>query len=170
MATRWFLDAPPWRAAEIRLVVPGLEFELAGLPAGYATSAPEPGQRARDKVAASELPGAVFAEAADLVELDGRSLRLELDSDSAARFCRYRRETPVRMVLCVALRAGLGAEPQVFTAACEGRIADRPAGEPSRGWDRLFFPVGHSRTLAELSPLAAEFGHNQAYLALAAAL
>ncbi|MEZ4365197.1 MAG: non-canonical purine NTP pyrophosphatase [Kofleriaceae bacterium] len=170
MATRWFLDAQPWRADEVRQVVPGLAFELANLPAGYATSAPEPGQRARDKVLASELPGEAFAEAADLVKLDGTSLRLELDSDNSTRFCRWWRETEVRLILCVAYRREVGDEPRVFTAECAGVIADRPAGEASRGWDRIFYPAGHKRTLAELSARAPEFGHNQAFVQLAAVL
>ena len=165
------IDAPEWRAAEIRLVAPRLPFVIGGLPAGYATSAPDPTQRARDKVAAfTDLIEPVFAEAADLLTIEGKSLRLDLDSDNEARFCRHWRETPTRLVLCVALRRSPTTDIEVFTGTCEGRIADRPAGERNRGWDRIFYPVGHHKTLAELSLLAAEFGHNQAYAALAAAV
>lgn len=170
MTTCWFLDAAPWRAEEVRRVAPGLRFEIAGLPAGYATSAPAPEQRARDKVAASELAGAAFAEAADLVTVDGKSLRLELDSENGNRFCRWWRETPVRLILCVAYRVDVGAAPEVFTAESACTIAERPAGDAARGWDRLVCPAGELRTLAELSARAGEFGHNQVYVQLAARL
>ena len=170
MTSLHFLDATAWRAAEIRLVVPQLQFDLGGLPSGYATSAPEPAQRARDKCATSDLGTGVFAEASDLLTMAGKSLRLDLDSENETRFCRYWRETPVRLMLCVAYRPTLGAPTVVFTAECAGRIADRPAGETNRGWDRIFYPIGHDVTLAQLSPRAPEFGHNQAYLALAASL
>jgi hypothetical protein len=168
MANLFFLDAQAWRAAQVRQLAPGLDFEIGPLPAAYATSAPDPAQRARDKVAASEL-GAVFAEAADLLTVDGKSLRLDLDSENESRFCRWWRETPVRLVLCVAYRPAHGAEVQVFTASSEGRIADRPAGEVNRGWDRIFVPAGETLTLAQLSARAGDFGHNQAFVQLAAA-
>lgn len=170
MANLFFLDAQAWRAAQVRQLAPGLVFEIGPLPAAYATSAPDPAQRARDKVAASELPGAVFAEAADLLTVDGKSLRLDLDSENESRFCRWWRETPVRLVLCVAYRKAPGSDVQVFTASSEGRIADRPAGEVNRGWDRIFVPAGETLTLAQLSTRAGEFGHNQAFVQLAASL
>ncbi|HRD53541.1 MAG TPA: hypothetical protein PKY96_12915 [Flavobacteriales bacterium] len=47
-----FVDANLVRAAEVRAVAPELAFELVALPTAYASSAPEPGQRARDKVLA----------------------------------------------------------------------------------------------------------------------
>ena len=170
MASLFFLDAQAWRAAQVRQIVPQLDFDVGPLPAAYATSAPDPAQRAIDKVAASDLPGGVFAEAADLLTAEGKSLRLELDSENENRFCRWWRETPVQLVLCVAYRSVLGGDTQVFTATCDGRIADRPAGEFNRGWDRMLVPAGHTQTLAQLAARAAEFGHNQAFVQLAAAL
>lgn len=170
MASLIFLDAQAWRAAQVRAVVPQLDFEVGALPAAYATSAPDPDQRARDKVAASDLPGGVFAEAADLLTVEGKSLRLELDSQNENRFCRWWRETPVQLVLCVAYRPALGATTQVFTAMCDGHIAERPAGEFNRGWDRMVVPAGQTQTLAQLAARAAEFGHNQAFVQLLGAL
>jgi hypothetical protein len=148
-----FLDGNEHRAAELRRIVPGLAFELANLPVGFATSAPEPGARARDMVLAVEDGGPCFAEAVDLVTMDGASLRLELDTENDNRFCRWRRETPSRLLLCVALRRGDKVE--LFSVECEGKIADQPAGLPGLGWDRLFVPDGFERTLAQISERAA---------------
>lgn len=145
-----FLDGNDLRAAELRRLVPSLEFEVVSLPTAYATSAPEPAQRARDKVLASEEP-ACFAEAVDLTTMDGKSLRLELDSENENRFCRYWRETPARMLLAVALRRQAHGEVEILAASVEGRIAEKPAGPHLLGWDRLFIPDGASFTLAELS-------------------
>jgi inosine/xanthosine triphosphate pyrophosphatase family protein len=151
-----FLDGNEHRAAELRRIVPQLDFELANLPVGFATAAPEPAQRARDMVLAvePEAGDAVFAEAVDLCTLDGKSLRLELDTENDNRFCRWRRETPARMYLCVALRRG--ADVDLFAVECEGKIADQPAGPKGLGWDRLFIPDGFNETLAQLSTGAGE--------------
>ena len=49
-----FIDGNDLRAAEIRQIMtglePGLELRVEALQTGFSTSAPEPGQRARDKV------------------------------------------------------------------------------------------------------------------------
>ncbi len=146
-----FLDGTDERATELRRILPELRFELGSLPVGYATSTPEPKQRAHDMVLAAEHAQPCFAEAADVTTLEGRSLRLELDTDNETRFCRWWRETPVRLHLCVALRRTNGAPIELFAAECEGQIADAPAGPRAFGWDRLFVPAGFDRTLAELA-------------------
>jgi hypothetical protein len=143
-----FVDGNDLRAAEIRAIAPGVELVVEQLTSGFATSAPEPDNKARDKVLARAQPGACFAEAVDLTK-DGKSLRLELDSENDNRFCKWWRETPVTMELRVALRAASG-DIRVFAASCAGRIADRPAGPLILGWDRLFVPAGETSTLAEL--------------------
>lgn len=145
-----FVDGTDLRATELRRAVPALDFEVVGLPSGYSTSAPDPERRARDMVLAVDDGFPCFAEACDLVTMDGKSLRLELDSENDNRFCRWWRETPVRLVLCVALRRSADAEVQVFHGVCEGRIADKPAGPRALGWDRLFVPGGFDVTFAEL--------------------
>lgn len=148
--TAHFVDGTDLRATELRRAVPELRFELAGLPSGYAAATPEPEPRARDMVMAVEHGFPCFAEATDLVTMEGNSLRLELDSENDNRFCRWWRETPVRLVLCVALRTSADADVQVFSATCDGRIADKPAGPRALGWDRLFVPAGFEVTYAEL--------------------
>lgn len=148
--TAHFVDGNAIRAAELRRAVPELQFEIAGLPAGYSTSAPDPERRARDMVLAVDDGFPCFAEATDLLTMEGVSLRLELDSENDNRFCRWWRETPVQLVLCVALRTAADAEVQVFHARCDGRIADKPAGPRVLGWDRLFVPAGFEPTFAEL--------------------
>lgn len=145
-----FVDGTELRASELRRAVPELQFELAGLPSGYSTSAPEPERRARDMVLAVDDGFPCFAEATDMVTMEGNSLRLDLDSENEGRFCRWLRETPVRLVLAVALRTSAAAEVLVFHGTCDGRVADKPAGSRSLGWDRLFVPAGFDVTLAEL--------------------
>ena len=146
-----FIDGNDLRAAEIRAIVPALEIAVEPLQTGFATSAPEPDHKARDKVRAHPTSSACFAEAVDLTTLDGKSLRLELDSENDNRFCKWWRETPAELQLRVAVRTAAGADIHVLAASCRGRIADRPAGPQLLGWDRLFVPDDHDRTLAELT-------------------
>lgn len=136
-----FIDGNELRAQEIRRILPGVELAVAALQTGFSTSAPEPGQRARDKVLAHPVAAACFAEAVDLTTLDGKSLRLELDSENENRFCKWWRETPARLHLVVALRRAPGADLELVTGVCEGRIAGQPAGPHVLGWDRLFVPA-----------------------------
>lgn len=145
-----FIDATATRAGEIRLIAPGLALELASLPSSFSASSPDPAQRARDLLLAFGTAGPSIAEATDLLTMDGRSLRLELDSENARRFTRNWRETPVRLHLCVALRRAAGAEVEVFVATGDGQIAAKPAGPEELGWDCLFVPDGHAVTLAQL--------------------
>ncbi len=146
-----FIDGNDLRAKEIRAIVPALELVVEPLQTGFATAAPEPDHKARDKVLAHPTTSACFAEAVDLTTLDGKSLRLELDSENDNRFCKWWRETPAEMQLRVAVRPAGGGEIQVLAASCRGRIADRPAGPLLLGWDRLFVPDDHDHTLAELT-------------------
>jgi hypothetical protein len=166
-----FIDGNELRAGEIRRIAPGLELSVAALQTGFSTSAPEPGQRARDKLLAHPAGAGCFAEAVDLTTMDGKSLRLELDSENENRFCKWWRETPSKMLLVVALRRIPGAEIELFPGACDGRIADKPAGPLVLGWDRLFVPDGEDATLAQLIA-AGEVSalRLQVYAALAAAL
>lgn len=144
-----FIDGNDLRAAEVRQIA-GIELVVEALQTGFSTSAPEPGQRARDKVLAHPVSAGCFAEAVDLTTIEGKSLRLELDTENETRFCKWWRETPAKMLLVVALRRAPGAEIELFTGVCEGRIADKPAGPHVLGWDRLFVPAGEDATLAQL--------------------
>jgi len=145
-----FIDGNDLRAAEIRLIAPALELVVEPLQTGFATSAPEPEAKARDKVLAHQVAAACFAEAVDLTTLEGKSLRLELDSENENRFCKWWRETPANMELRIAVRRAGGDDIEVIAATCRGRIADKPAGPHLLGWDRLFVPDDQERTLAEL--------------------
>ena len=145
-----FIDGNDLRAAEVRRILEGIELTVEALQTGFSTSAPEPAQRARDKVLAHPVAVAGFAEAVDLTTMDGKSLRLELDSENENRFCKWWRETPVKMQLVVALRRAPAAEIELFSGVCEGQIADKPAGPHVLGWDRLFVPAGEDATLAQL--------------------
>lgn len=146
-----FIDGNDLRAAEIRRVLPGLELVVEPLQTGFATSAPEPEHKARDKVLAHPVASACFAEAVDLTTVDGKSLRLELDSENENRFCKWWRETPAHMELRIAVRRAGSSEISVIAARCRGRIADKPAGPHLLGWDRLFVPDDEDHTLAELT-------------------
>jgi Ham1 family protein len=145
-----FIDGNELRAAQIRQILPGVELAVEALQTGFSTSAPEPGQRARDKVLAHPVAGGCFAEAVDLTTMDGKSLRLELDSENENRFCKWWRETPAKLHLVVALRRAPEGDIELVTGTCEGRIADKPAGPHVLGWDRLFVPAGEDATLAQL--------------------
>jgi hypothetical protein len=144
-----FLDGNAPRAIEIARIAPSLELELTGLPSGYSTSSPDPGERACGMVLAADV-FPCFAESVDLTTMEGGSLRLELDSENDNRFCRWWRETAVRFHLAVALRTSAGAEVALFRGEVPGRIADKPRGARPLGWDRLFVPDGFDATLAEL--------------------
>ena len=146
-----FIDGNDLRAAEIRQIMGSVELVVEPLQTGFATSAPEPDHKARDKVRAHQSASACFAEAVDLTTMDGKSLRLELDSENENRFTKWWRETPAEMQLRVAVRRAGASEIEVVAAVCRGRIADRPAGPLALGWDRLFVPDEDDRTLAELA-------------------
>lgn len=166
-----FIDGNDLRRAELAQIAPGLSVTVEALQTGFSTSANEPEKRARDKILAHHAPGGCFAEAVDITTMEGKSLRLELDSENANRFCKWWRETPTRMQLAIALRRSADAEIELFTVACEGRIADQPAGPLILGWDRLFVPAGEDYTLAEISEAGevAEF-RREGYGKLAQAL
>ncbi len=166
-----FIDGNDLRAAEIRRIVPNLELVVEPLQTGFATSAPEPEHKARDKVLAHPVAAACFAEAVDLTTMDGKSLRLELDSENDNRFCKWWRETPAQMQLRVAFRRAGSDQIEVIAATCHGRIADKPAGPQILGWDRLFVPDDADHTLAELTA-AGEVTpfRREAYTAVARAL
>lgn len=146
-----FIDGNDLRATEIQQIVPGIDLIVEQLQTGFATSAPEPEHKARDKVRAHPVSAACFAEAVDLTTMDGKSLRLELDSENDNRFCKWWRETPAQMQLRIAVRREGASEISVVAATCQGRIADKPAGPQLLGWDRLFVPDGEDYTLAELT-------------------
>jgi inosine/xanthosine triphosphate pyrophosphatase family protein len=157
-----FIDGNPLRAAELAQILPGVAVSIEALQTGFSTSDPEPAHRARDKVLAHPVAAACFAEDVDLTTMDGKSLRLELDSENENRFCKWWRETPAQLHLAIALRRArpasgraADAEIELFTAMCEGSIAARPAGPQLLRWDRLFVPAGEEATLAQL----AEAGH-----------
>jgi XTP/dITP diphosphohydrolase len=61
---------------------------------------------------------------------------------AAGRTARY------RCVAAVALPDGREASAE---GACEGALVARPRGERGFGYDPIFVPVGHERTMAELS-------------------
>ena len=166
-----FIDGNELRASEIREIVPGFELAIEALQTGFATSAPEPEHKARDKVLAHAVASSCFAEAVDLVTLDGKSLRLELDSENENRFTKWWRETPALMELRVALRRAGTTDIVIVSATCRGRIADRPAGPLLLGWDRLFVPDEHDHTLAQLTEAGevVEF-RRDAYTRVAASL
>ncbi|MGE0400254.1 MAG: non-canonical purine NTP pyrophosphatase [Kofleriaceae bacterium] len=151
MAPLVFIDGNDFRANELAQVIPSLAFTVEALQSGFSTSAPEPGQRARDKVLAHAVAGGCFAEAVDLTTMDGKSLRLELDSENPNRFCKWWRETPVKMQLVIAFRRSADADLELITSTSEGVIADQPAGPLILGWDRLFVPAGEDDTVAQLS-------------------
>jgi hypothetical protein len=188
-----FVDGSEARLRELAWFVPALAVELAHLPAGYATAAPDPAGKARDKLLAmGALPRPAFAEATDLTTLDGKSLQLELDSENENRFCRWWREKPVRFHLALALRRGThsagalrvpslsggsgfavagGADIELFVATADGVVAEKPTGARHHSWERLFVPAEWDSTLAVLLDTQTDAGPRaEAYAALLAAV
>ena len=78
--------------------------------------------------------------ASDLHNLN--KLLLELEKQAATQ-----RAARFRCVLC--LIDPRGREP-FFDGACQGRIAEAPAGAEGFGYDPVFVPEGHSESFAEL--------------------
>ena len=146
-----FIDGNDILAAAFRAVAPQLDVVVEQLQTGFATSAPEPDHKARDKVLAHVVASACFAEAVDLTTLEGKSLRLELDSENETRFTKWWRETPAEIQLRIAYRKAGASDIAVVAATCRGRIADKPAGPLLLGWDRLFVPDEYDHTLAQLA-------------------
>jgi hypothetical protein len=166
-----FIDGNDLRAAEIRQIVTGIGIVVEPLQTGFATSAPEPENKARDKVLAHHATASCFAEAVDLTTMEGKSLRLELDSENENRFTKWWRETPALMQLRVAVRREGTSDIVIVAATCPGRIADKPAGPHLLGWDRLFVPEGEDHTLAELTAASELTAFRQvAYIDVARAL
>lgn len=117
MSSLVFIDGNDLRAAELAQIIPDLAVKVEALQSGFSTSAPEPGQRARDKVLAHPVAAGCFAEAVDLTTMEGKSLRLELDSEDENRFCKRAR-----------LRNGvLGPHIDGFAEAQHGRGYIRPS-------------------------------------------
>jgi XTP/dITP diphosphohydrolase len=52
--------------------------------------------------------------------------------------------------VCVLFLAGPGGLERLFTGRCPGSLALEPRGAGGFGYDPLFVPAGHSRTLAEM--------------------
>lgn len=53
---------------------------------------------------------------------------------------------------CTLVLAKSGEEKAVFRGTVEGTISDQAAGTGGFGYDPLFIPEGHAKTLAELGP------------------
>ena len=106
-----------------------------------------------------------------MTTMEGKSLRLELDSENENRFCKWWRETPAQIQLRIAVRRAGATEISIISATCLGRIANKPAGPHLLGWDRLFVPGDYDHTLAELTAAGevVEF-RRIAYTAVATAL
>jgi hypothetical protein len=167
-----FVDGNEARVRELAWFAPALSVELTHLPSGYATAAPDPSGRARDKIRAmGELGRACFAEATDMTTLDGKSLQLELDTENEIRFCRWWREKPVQLHVCVALRRANEREIQLYVATADGVVAEKPAGLRHHSWERMFVPTDWDHTLAQLIDTQTDAGpHAEAYAQMIAAL
>jgi XTP/dITP diphosphohydrolase len=54
--------------------------------------------------------------------------------------------------VCVLLLSGPGGLERAFEGRCPGVLAREPRGPGGFGYDPLFVPAGHARTLAEMAP------------------
>ena len=145
----WTVDGNATHLAELSRIVADVEWVSAPLTAAYSTAAPNPAQRAKDKLMAlGSLLGPTVAEACDVTTVEGKSLQLELDSENDKRFCRWFRQTPAILIVSVAYTQP-GNDIMVSTATTPGFIAEKPAGSAHHGWERLFVLEGDGRTLAQ---------------------
>lgn len=67
------------------------------------------------------------------------------DVPETKRSARYR-------IALVYLEAGNGGTTHLIESACEGHIVSTPIGSGGFGYDPLFRPLGHHRTMAQLPP------------------
>ncbi|MFW6051496.1 MAG: RdgB/HAM1 family non-canonical purine NTP pyrophosphatase [Myxococcota bacterium] len=163
------------KLAELRRLFAGLELEVVGLDAvGPVPEVVEDGdtfeanaaKKAREVAAATGemtladdsglevdalggAPGVRSARFAGEGATDAENNRLLLErleaTGDAARTGRF------RCVLALADPPGpLGDRVHLEAGACEGRILRAPRGEGGFGYDPLFVPRGHERTMAEL--------------------
>jgi XTP/dITP diphosphohydrolase len=101
------------------------------------------------------LNGAPGVHSARFAAVDAFGLSNSPDSANNAKLLRLldgiaseKRTARFRCVL--ALTTDDGGKTVVFEGGCEGRIALAPAGLGGFGYDPLFVPDGHDRSLAEL--------------------
>ncbi|MBA3728419.1 MAG: RdgB/HAM1 family non-canonical purine NTP pyrophosphatase [Actinobacteria bacterium] len=92
-------------------------------------------------------PGPRSARFAGPAPKEAENLRFLLERLRAvpeeSRTARYR---------CVAVYARPGAQIHSAEATCEGRLLFEPRGSGGFGYDPVFVPRGHHRTMAELRP------------------
>jgi len=93
-------------------------------------------------------PGVYSARYAGLPSDDLKNNE-KLLAELASRNFLKPRERAARFV-CVLVVALGGDIIRDFTGTCEGTILHEPRGKHGFGYDPLFMPVGHDRTLAEL--------------------
>ncbi|MBI3616492.1 MAG: RdgB/HAM1 family non-canonical purine NTP pyrophosphatase [Candidatus Omnitrophica bacterium] len=78
------------------------------------------------------------------------------DHANVAKLLRSMKKVPnsrrqARFVCCMALAAG-GRLIRTFQGTCSGSIARQPAGRTGFGYDPVFIPWGHAKTMAQLGP------------------
>lgn len=96
------------------------------------------------------LNGAPGVHSARFSGLDGNSLANNLKLMGELRLVPMKRRTArFHCVLCF-LQAG--GDVRLFHGICEGHILKKPLGHNGFGYDPLFRPLEHRRTLAQLSP------------------
>jgi non-canonical purine NTP pyrophosphatase (RdgB/HAM1 family) len=150
-----FVTPNQGRQAEVKRLLADVEVALSRL----AVSAPEgldlaASARARAASAYAALGEPCFVENTDLAlgddpPLRGAAWKEQVAAAGEAAFCREHAGRPAVARVVVALAEGPGAV-RVFSGELRGAVAEEPRGEEGYGWDRVFVPEGHARTLAEL--------------------
>lgn len=166
------------KVEEIRAILqrsaPHLELDsaaaLGGMPEVEETAADFRGNaRLKARALAKHLPPDGWVVADDSgIEVDAlegapgvRSARYAgpaaSDTENVAKLLKALEGVPVsrrsarfRCLLCL---IDAGGRESFFDGVLEGRIASQPAGSEGFGYDPIFVPVGHDRTLAELGPV-----------------
>jgi XTP/dITP diphosphohydrolase len=122
------------KAAALRALLPGDVWALAD-DSGLCVEAlgGEPG------VESAYYAGPQGDPVANLAKLVG-AMRAVPDAARGAEF------------VCILHLAGPGGLERSFEGRCPGALAREPRGSGGFGYDPLFVPAGHQRTLAEMAP------------------
>ena len=86
--------------------------------------------------------------------LPGALVKWFLSSVGTSGICRMMEGFPDRRARARTIVATYDGRvrPLIFVGEVEGQIAFAPTGEAGFGWDKVFIPVGETKTFGEMTP------------------
>ncbi len=149
-----FVTPNQGRQDDLRRLLPDLEVELRRLDLPVDDGLPLEEAATRRALAAYTRVGERCMVESTAFELEGAppragaEVKRELKRVGEAAFCTANAGRAATTRVAVALVEH--GQVTLFSGALEGTIPPAPRGEGGHGWDRVFVPEGHRRTLAEL--------------------